>query len=270
MELGAQWGYSYGPKQWITTMEHKEHRGRDRLAAGFLLTCAALTGCGGSDPEDEAAAFAGTFVGDLNGTPASIQLQALGSTLAGTFSAGGYAYPLSATVEGSTASGRVQDPAGAGEFTANLAGDTLHWTMAVMVLGQVQPTSYTFQFQRQGAGQGLAAAGGQGGGAAGQVMRDPALVGRWRHTDPTPGVVTDYWLYINRDGTFRLGDMNTPDAGWISDGVLTGQWRSQDQHIYSMATGTSAWQLYARYYIEGNSMLLTYSDGERVIWHRIP
>ena len=59
-------------------------------------------------------------------------------------------------------------------------------------------------------------------------------------------------------------------AGWSAesrgDDVIRGRWRTEGGIVY-VDTGLG-WELYARYYVEGSKLMLTFESGAREIWYR--
>jgi hypothetical protein len=208
--------------------------------------------------------FAGFFLGDINGIPAVIELQAAGGNrLTGTFTLAIQEYPVSATVDGATAKGRLPNDGGDGEFEATVSGETLQWKMTLLLPGSPKPSWHTFQFRRGTAAEAQAATAEQ---------RDQRLVGRWRYTE-TAIEVTDYWLFLNPDGTFRWGDRKHSggeywEGGWTSEGAVEGRWRTVGRAIYILPDGTKTWQLYAHYEVNESAMLLKHPDGSQLLWQR--
>jgi hypothetical protein len=108
-------------------------------------------------------------------------------------------------------------------------------------------------------------------------QRDPALVGSWsRENNITSGdafMSTRISLLVCEDGSFvrRAGDTVGGGGGWhmeggSSDGGTRGRWRTEG-NVVLVDDGTG-WVPYARYYVEGNQLLFTFSDGSREVWKR--
>ncbi|MDJ0974402.1 MAG: hypothetical protein QNJ98_08090 [Planctomycetota bacterium] len=247
---------------------------RPLAALAFALTLAA---CGG----DSSAAkdpFAGRFTTSFQGSPVTLVLERSGDALTMTFAGGGQQQTIQATIEGSTARGTFRDPQVQGEGRAVLEvqdQDRLKLTLiAKNAFGGEQ--SIPFEFTRE------APAAGTGGGnaAAGSTERDPALIGVWRKTQayssgPDFGAVTDTFMTIRADGTFRHGDTNlaagTGAVGATSRGsdAVEGQWKTQNRQLYARTNSQEPWQHVARYYIEGAKLLATLPNGEREVWTRV-
>jgi hypothetical protein len=107
---------------------------------------------------------------------------------------------------------------------------------------------------------------------------DPVIVGLWGYTETYSSgdffANTRYQLRVDPDGTYLYGRGNVSLGGaYIGNtgrpqGADPGQWRTHDNIIYILEEGSPQWQPYARYYVEGSSMMLTLTDGKRQVWHR--
>jgi hypothetical protein len=113
--------------------------------------------------------------------------------------------------------------------------------------------------------------------AAGEAPRDPRLVGRWRHTYARGGggfsVAVDDWLILNADGTVSR-DSNM--AGGSDDGSFSsrrtgpkpaGRWKTDNKVLYIAPEGGEFRPL-ARYAVDRDNMLLTFGNGNKVIYDR--
>ena len=111
------------------------------------------------------------------------------------------------------------------------------------------------------------------------VEIDPALVGHRRKTDSyTSGdfsAASETNIHLLADGTYRYGASKLyggGDAGTFGSerggGGEQGRWRTANRILYVFDPGSGQWSAYARYYVEGNSALLTYGDGKREAWER--
>lgn len=110
-------------------------------------------------------------------------------------------------------------------------------------------------------------------------QRDPALVGLWHYSDSyTSGdfsMVSEKYMEVRRDGTYSYGNgriagggnSGTFDSGGGGD-VINGKWRTENGMIYIDEGGYGNWIPYAGYYVEGNKLLIKFSNGSREIWSR--
>jgi hypothetical protein len=81
-------------------------------------------------------------------------------------------------------------------------------------------------------------------------------------------------MTVHADGTFLYGGSRVVGggAGWGGDSGAgdyeRGQWKTVGKVIHIREAGGGPWQPYARYYIEGGRMMLTFGDGSKQIWYR--
>lgn len=220
--------------------------------------------------------LSGVYSGQFEGQPARATLSVEGGTVSGTLDVDGYVYRIEGRQQGAVAKGRMIDQNGhAVQLTLQQpANDQL--TMLIEAIPGVALASVQVHLTRGEAGSGSVAGGGA---QAAGVELDPALVGRWVRRDSY--VSGDFTLANERrvtlfpDGTYRFGpgrvigggDAGTFDSG-TGGGGNGGRWRTQGQILYTMELGDMGWEPYARYYVEGNKVLLTFGNGSREIWHR--
>jgi hypothetical protein len=219
----------------------------------------------------------GSFTGNISGTASILSIQPAGSGFEGQIDASGYIYLLTGSVQGNIANGKLTDKITGGtmDFAATLQGDILD--MKLQVPGQFgQITEIPVQFHR--GGQPSATTGNAIGNASeGNIQRDRSLIGGWRNTESYTsgdfGMVSEIYMNISADGTYTYGDgqiaggdYNTSFESGGNSGHSTGQWKTENQHVY--INEGYGWQRYARYYVEGNSMLFTFDDGTKQLWER--
>ena len=114
-----------------------------------------------------------------------------------------------------------------------------------------------------------------------QLGRDPNLVGLWIRSDSqcsygnyTFCFAGQLKMLIKADGTFYQGGYESagggPGATFTSgpNGWNKAEWATANRIVYGRLNSSQPWTPVARYYIEGNSMLLTSGDGTREIWER--
>lgn len=201
----------------------------------------------------------GRWRGDFHGTPATLSLRGEGERVAGTIDAGGYRYSIEAArVDARTARGSLVDGQGGGAVEARieLAGGGVALTLPALGGGLV------LAFHPE-----TADAGAPGRfhpvPAAASEDRDPALIGHWSRNETmisgNASLVIRHHLEISADGGY---------AKWTGQGsgAIRGRWRTQGGVVYS-AEG-AGWEPYARYFVEGGSLMLTFGDGSREVWHR--
>jgi hypothetical protein len=110
-------------------------------------------------------------------------------------------------------------------------------------------------------------------------QRDPMLVGSWRYSKSYVSgdfsMVTERYMEVRPDGTYSYGDGKVAGGGnsgsFGSNGgdVITGKWRTKNGIIYIDEGGYGNWVPYSGYYVEGNSLMLKFSDGSQEIWKRL-
>lgn len=217
------------------------------------------------------ASWQGVFDGSIDNVPARLTLQKNGSGVTGVVDAQGYRYTIACEVSGSNCNGSVNDPQENVKLPVALVLQGENVTATVEVsdqFGNVQSVAYTFTRTSPEPES-------KPGGAA--ESRDQRLVGNWLYSESyTSGdfsMATQYRLIVKADGTYLYGDGKVAgggDAGSVSSGdgggYTQGQWKTESSIIY-INDGTG-WQPYCRYYIEGNSMMMTFDNGRKQIWKR--
>ncbi len=205
--------------------------------------------------------FAGTFRGQIQGTAATLTLEQRDGQLSGSIDAAGYVYTVSARIDGPRAQGTLTDPQTGGSMSFTATADDGAVTLAVVAPGQAQPMRMSFQ-RAGGAAPAPAGGGGSPASAPAGDQHDPRLVGRWRRTeqlgDPMTGtMLTVFHLVIGGDGSFVYGtDTDQQNGRWKSDGNI----------VYVSDGG--AWTPYARFTTNGGSLLFTFGNGKKELWHR--
>lgn len=219
----------------------------------------------------------GSFTGNISGTHSVLSIQSKDSGFEGQIDASGYIYLLTGKIQGNRATGTLTDKVTGGtmEFEASLKDGIID--MKLQVPGQFgQVTELPVQFTRgsqpsTSTGQITNSGGGE------NIQRDRTLIGGWRNTESYTsgdfGMVSEIYMNIMADGTFTYGDgqiaggdYNTSFDSGGNSGHSTGQWKTENQHVY--INEGYGWQRYARYYVEGNSMLFTFDDGTKQLWER--
>ncbi|MEL6670778.1 MAG: hypothetical protein AAFR61_01250 [Bacteroidota bacterium] len=226
---------------------------------------------------EEKPGLAGTYTGDIQGTPASLVFEQKGTALSGELKdQSGYTYYLEGQAEGLSGTGKLTDSQTGTklDFETSLEGSQLSFTFYTynQFTGERQP--FHLQFTRaNGQAPAQTQAQSQGGGG------DNRLVGTWRTTSSqTSGsfsMVSETYLQVFGNGTYFYGNSRVVGGGGAgsfdsgSDGSGTrGKWKTQGEQILISEEG-SGFYPFARYYIEGYKMMLTYGNGEREIWNKI-
>jgi len=107
---------------------------------------------------------------------------------------------------------------------------------------------------------------------------DRSLLGLWRFTDTYVSgdysFATDYFIQFNANGILLLTDGRTAGGGPASsldtgDGdTHQGEWKSEKNTVYTK-DAKNRWQSYARYVVDGNTMMLTYANGKKQVWEKM-
>jgi len=262
---------------YVSTMPVANHVKRpERIIVKTAFALAALALAIALPSTVRADTLAGTYTGDFNGQPARATLAVEQDAVSGTLDVGGYVYRIEGQRQGAGAKGKMIDQDGrATQLTLQpSANDQL--TMLVEAIPGVPAASVQVHLTRGETGSGPAAGGAQ----AAQGELDPALIGRWVQRDSyTSGdfsMVNEKRVTLFPDGTYRFGPgrvIGGGDAGSFDSGAGGasgdgGRWRTQGQILYAMEHGSMGWEPYARYYVEGNKLLLTFGNGQREIWYR--
>lgn len=227
-------------------------------AIGVLLAAALLY-------PGTAAAFKGSYTGSFDGNAVRAELREQGGVVQGTVVIDGYTYRVAARGSAGRASGELQDEAGM-RVPLVMTLDRGELGLAIYSQGQGSPAT-RIVLSRGGKPARTQA-----------VEIDPTLVGRWRKTDAYASgdfsAASETNITLLPDGTYRYGASKLyggGDAGSFGSeggGGERGRWRTADKLLYVWDDATGQWSAYARYYVEGNSALLTYGNGKREVWER--
>lgn len=109
-------------------------------------------------------------------------------------------------------------------------------------------------------------------------QRDPRLIGLWRTvivvSDPVATIMQDLFLEFRNDGVMvqRTGGGAFGSSGGSITGtggeVETAEWRTIGDEL-QLRLPSTRWVPIATVYIAGQSLLLSYYDGERRVWTRM-
>jgi len=241
--------------------------------------------------------FNGSFVYQSPQGPVTLTLQQQGQAVTGSMrGADGSMFQLQGALYAEGATGEISTGDGTGFFAVGYVDDALKLIVAEIDPSTGQPNlanGWSLDFTpAQGGGGPFAGAFGTGPGAqqpavppGGQqsggepvIERDPSIVGYWTHTERYNSgdffANTTLRLLVNPDGTYQYGAGNVSLGGNYqgntgnSGSVSTGQWRTEGGVVHIMEQGSSQWAPYARYYVEGASMMFTLADGTRQLWER--
>ena len=225
---------------------------------------------------DNDSARSGTYYGNLNGTKLILSLNHEGTRYSGKIDADGYIYSIKGNLEGNVLNGDLIDLQTKGRMVCkgSIENGILNLTMSDISSGQ--SFQLIFSKNKAIANETHSTLSGNVSTSSEYVERDPNLIGNWlyssSYTSGEFGFTTQYRLMINSDGTYLYGDAKMAGGGPASSvsseggGYTQGQWKTQNKTIY--INEGSGWQSYAGYYVEGNSMLMKFSDGSKQLWER--
>ncbi len=241
-----------------------------------------LSGPMSSTGSNSAGQWSGDFNGNIAGTPSVLSLTQNGSQISGKIDAGGYIYNIQGSATGNQAQGQVSDPQTGGgmAFQATLQGGAVNMNLSAN--GQ----QLNLQFSKGGAPQqsiGQAYNNQQPGGMnnssgnANPASLDQRVVGNWLYTESNSGggfsFAAQWRLILQPNGTYVYGDGKIAGGGAGVSGSSggggvqsQGQWKTENSVIY--INEGAGWQAYARYYVEGASMMFTFGDGSKQVWKR--
>mgnify|MGYP001823503057 CR=1 FL=1 len=226
--------------------------------------------------------WSGKYNGDLQGIKAVLEITDEDHQLSGVIDASGYRYHLQGSVSGSSSNGRMVDAQTQGqlEYQATLQADSILLVLSAWDPYSGQTNSFEVNFSQVGDSQDEAGGSAQDDSTQNreqQAARDQRLVGAWVYSESYSsgefGFASQWKMQINPDGSYLYGDARVMggDGGSSIDsgrgGVTPGQWRTQDGVIH--INEGYGWQPFARYYVEGYSMMLTFGDGSRQVWKRV-
>lgn len=230
------------------------------------------------------AGFAGSWTGELDGQPAHAELVVEQQAIRGTLDISGYVYRLQARHHGNAVEGQMTDEDGRSVAMRMQSANDRLTVLVQAVPGNPQATLQIHLARSGGAVAGpLARCSAAPRPAAPTasvepVELDPVLVGSWVQRDSyTSGdfsMSNEKRVALFPDGSYRFGpgrvigggDGGSFDSG-AGGGGDGGRWRTRDRILYIMEGG-AGWQLYGRYYVEGNRLLITFGDGSRELWYR--
>ena len=218
--------------------------------------------------------WSGTYNGNISGTPAIMTLQQNGNQLNGQIDAGGYIYILKGTANDNKSEGQVTDPQTQGVMAYQ---GTLDDTKIDLVLS-ANGAQLQLQFSKGGnpgtSGQPFSQ--GSNAGTANSEQLDQRLVGNWLYSESYTSdgfsFASQWRMIVNADGTYLYGDAKVAGGGGGVTGSSGGgemtrsKWKTENGIIY--IDEGYGWQPYAKYYLEGNSLMLTLGDGKRQVWKR--
>ncbi len=227
------------------------------------------------------AAWTGYFEGTLLGLIAPMEGIAQGNTWKGVINVNGYVINLDGSIVGDNCEGTMSDPQTQTSipFQSQMYGNLLTIRIHDInpLTGLKEDMELVFEKKSELSPRGSTNTEES---SSFQVIKgkiDPNLIGRWRYTNSYVSgefsFATDYFMKINADGSLLYTDGRTAGGGPNSsidsgDGdVYTVSWKAENKIIY--LNDGNGWQEYARYYQEGNNLMLTYMNGNKQVWERI-
>ncbi len=224
-------------------------------------------------------AWDGNFNGNIAGTHSILSLTQKANQITGKIDAGGYVYNLQGKINGKNAQGQINDPQTGGSmaFQASLQGSTINLTMS----GNGQ--QFTVPFSKGANNQGSIGSsqfGGNNNTANSSVdpsKLDQRIVGNWLYTESNSGggfsfaaqwrlIIQPNGRYIYGDGKIAGGNGGISASSGGGEVQSQGQWKTENKIIY--INEGAGWQAFARYYVEGASMMFTFGDGSKQVWKR--
>lgn len=258
---------------------------RKGLLAAFLFLVLCATGQPGNNPAGgpvggsikQDLPWSGTFRGSVNGTPSLLHLEQQGSAAKGSIDASGYVYSLAGQVSNGSLNGQLTDTKTGGVMDFKATRQDSEIFLVLLIPGQAgQVTELPLRFSSNaGKLEEAPAADNQNPGSG--ISRDPALIGGWRHTESyTSGefsMVSEWYMNIYLDGSYTYGDgqvaggdASTGFESGGNSGNSRGQWKTENAVVY--INEGYGWQPYAKYFIQGSSLMFTFNDGSRQLWER--
>jgi hypothetical protein len=230
-----------------------------------------------------ASEWKGEFIGSMLGINATMVGTLSGAQWTGTIDASGYPIQLQGTVIDMQCNGTMSDQKTQETipFTAKYAGNQI--TISIRDINPLtdQMENMEFVFTRTSGSvspeySGLSHVTVVDGVDASKL--DRALIGLWRYTDTYVSgeysFATDYFIQFNANGAVYLTDGRTAGGGMTSSldtgagDIHEGIWKTENKTLWT-SDGKGEWHPYAKYYVDGRSMMLTYNNGKKQVWERL-
>lgn len=221
----------------------------------------------------------GTFSGSIMGIDASLKGTLNGDQWKATINASGYPIELIGTVIDMECKGDATDPKTheTAPFTAIYAHNqiNLHVTDINPITGQEENMEFIFVKTTTQEAVGTAITKSI---TLEPTTRDDRLPGLWRYTESYVSgeysFATDYFIQFKSNGILLVTDGRTAGGGPTSsldtgDGdTHQGWWKTENKTLYTKEEG-GQWTVYAKYYVEGNTMMFTFNNGNKQVWERL-
>lgn len=235
-----------------------------RSTAVFLLSCACCF-LGSA----HAAGLGGTYVAENQQVRIVATLDEKGTRLTGTIQFGGQVrINLVGVVTGQRSRGSATSKDGAGEFEAEVSGNTLSITISQKDGPNQKAARLPLVLQRAGTLE----AKGSGG--------DPRLVGHWSYQNlivsGNASFASEEHLMFNADGSYAYGKGPTAAGAtdWSFDDGKGGDrehglWRAQNGVLFVQGSDAQ-WNRVGTYGMtdDGKAMRITYDGGGKKVWSR--
>lgn len=226
--------------------------------------------CGFSSAPVRAAGLGGTYIVETQQARVVARLEEQGARLTGTIEFGGQArINLAGVVTDNTARGSATSKDGAGEFEAQVNGDTLSITISQKDGPNQKAARLPLLFQRTGTLDSR----GSGG--------DARLVGHWSYQNlivsGNASFASEEHLVFKADGSYVYGKGATAAGAsdWSFDGGQGtdrehGLWRAQNGALFVQGSDAQ-WNRVGTYGMtdDGKAMRITYDGGGKKIWSRM-
>ena len=211
----------------------------------------------------------GLYYGQIEGVAATMELNNDGKVLSGSIDVQNYTYDIRGSINGMKVKGKLKDQHGQIDFAGSMKDTKIVWT----IIDNLSNQSYSIDFYREKENVGITQ---QNMVPISEGPKDPNLIGNWLYSESyTSGTFTmaSQWRFIfKNDGSFLYGDAKMSGGDALASAQSTGgdyykgTWKTEKDTIY--LNEGQGWVPYAKYYIEGDRLLMTISDESKKIWFR--
>ncbi|MBK9981530.1 MAG: hypothetical protein IPP15_03740 [Saprospiraceae bacterium] len=224
----------------------------------------------------------GTFEGNILGVTARLIGHQSDRGWAATIDANNYMINIQGSIAEMQSSGTISDPQ---RGTSIPYEATLNRNQIILKIEDINPNSgqmekMEFAFTRIAPAPETNANQSSSSGSnnsADNTTHDQSLLGTWRYTESYVSgdfsFATDWFLWVNADGSFQYSDGRTAGGGSNSSidsgngDVHNAKWKTENKSIF--VDDGNGWQFYAKYYKEDNNLMLTFGNGKRQVWEKI-
>lgn len=223
----------------------------------------------------------GSFEGNILGVQATLSGKQSGALWTATLDVSGYLIDIEGSITSEQCSGTMTDPQTkeTSPFTAQVSGNqiNIHLHDINPLTGQVEDMRFAFTRSTTTPAETPSRSSAIVAGAD-PAKLDRALFGLWRYTDTYVSgeysFATDYFIQFNPDGVVLITNGRAAGGGPTSS-IVSGEadthegiWKSENKTLW-VRDAENPWQIYARYAVDGNSMMLTYNNGNKQVWERL-